>query len=83
MIETHDLRRTFKSRKGAVEAVAGVDLDVKKGEIFGFLGPNGAGKTTTLRMLSTLLPHHERRSRRSPGSTSCTTRPRCATRSAT
>jgi ABC-2 type transport system ATP-binding protein len=56
MIETHDLRRTFASRKGAVEAVAGVDLDVKKGEIFGFLGPNGAGKTTTLRMLSTLLP---------------------------
>jgi ABC-2 type transport system ATP-binding protein len=56
MIETHDLRRTFNSRKGAVDAVAGVDLDVKKGEIFGFLGPNGAGKTTTLRMLSTLLP---------------------------
>jgi ABC-2 type transport system ATP-binding protein len=56
MIETHNLRKTFKSRKGAVEAVAGVDLDVKKGEIFGFLGPNGAGKTTTLRMLSTLLP---------------------------
>jgi ABC-2 type transport system ATP-binding protein len=56
VIETHDLRKTFKSRKGAVDAVAGVDLDVKKGEIFGFLGPNGAGKTTTLRMLSTLLP---------------------------
>ena len=56
MIETHDLRKTFKSRRGPVEAVAGVDLDVKKGEIFGFLGPNGAGKTTTLRMLSTLLP---------------------------
>jgi ABC-2 type transport system ATP-binding protein len=56
LIETHNLRRVFKSRKGAVEAVAGVDLDVKKGEIFGFLGPNGAGKTTTLRMLSTLLP---------------------------
>jgi ABC-2 type transport system ATP-binding protein len=56
VIETHDLRKTFKSRNGAVDAVAGVDLDVKKGEIFGFLGPNGAGKTTTLRMLSTLLP---------------------------
>jgi ABC-2 type transport system ATP-binding protein len=55
MIETHDLRRTFKSRSGAVEAVRGVDLDVKGGEIFGFLGPNGAGKTTTLRMLATLL----------------------------
>ena len=55
MIETHDLRRTFKSRGGAVEAVRGVDLAVEAGEIFGFLGPNGAGKTTTLRMLATLL----------------------------
>src|SRR5690348_11680685 len=56
MIETRGLRRTFKSRVGAVEAVAGIDLHVEPGEVFGFLGPNGAGKTTTLRMLSTLLP---------------------------
>src|SRR5690242_5778071 len=56
VIETRDLRRTFQSRAGPVEAVAGVDLRVDAGEIFGFLGPNGAGKTTTLRMLSTLLP---------------------------
>jgi ABC-2 type transport system ATP-binding protein len=55
MIETRDLRRTFKSRKSEVEAVRGVDLSVGTGEIFGFLGPNGAGKTTTLRMLATLL----------------------------
>jgi len=55
MIETHDLRRTFTSRKTEVEAVRGVDLSVGTGEIFGFLGPNGAGKTTTLRMLATLL----------------------------
>ena len=55
MIETHDLRRTFASRKATVEAVRGVDLSVGTGEIFGFLGPNGAGKTTTLRMLATLL----------------------------
>jgi ABC-2 type transport system ATP-binding protein len=55
IIETRGLRRTFGSRKGAVEAVAGVDLAVEPGEIFGFLGPNGAGKTTTLRMLATLL----------------------------
>src|SRR5688572_33041651 len=54
MIATHDLVRTFKSRKGVVEAVRGVDLEVGAGEIFGFLGPNGAGKTTTLRMLATL-----------------------------
>ena len=55
MIETKDLRRTFKARKATVEAVRGVDLTVEAGEIFGFLGPNGAGKTTTLRMLATLL----------------------------
>lgn len=36
-------------------AVAGVDLAVEAGEIFGFLGPNGAGKSTTVRMLTTLL----------------------------
>jgi ABC-2 type transport system ATP-binding protein len=36
-------------------AVAGVDLEISPGEIFGFLGPNGAGKTTTIRMLATLL----------------------------
>jgi ABC-2 type transport system ATP-binding protein len=55
VIETRGLRRTFKSRKTEVEAVAGVDLQVRSGEIFGFLGPNGAGKTTTLRLLATLL----------------------------
>ncbi|WP_349258337.1 ATP-binding cassette domain-containing protein [Stackebrandtia sp.] len=57
MIETAGLRKTYRSRqkKEEVEAVRGVDLVVKEGEIFGFLGPNGAGKTTTLRMLSTLL----------------------------
>ena len=36
-------------------AVAGVDLEIASGEIYGFLGPNGAGKTTTIRMLATLL----------------------------
>ncbi len=56
VIETRGLRRVFKSRRRQVDAVAGVDLDVSRGEIFGFLGPNGAGKTTTLRMLATLLP---------------------------
>ena len=56
VIETRGLRRVFKTRARTVEAVAGVDLTVKAGEIFGFLGPNGAGKTTTLRMLSTLMP---------------------------
>ena len=56
IIATRGLRRTFSSRRGTVEAVAGIDLHVRAGEVFGFLGPNGAGKTTTLRMLATLLP---------------------------
>jgi len=59
VIETKGLRKTFisKGRGGSkvVEAVKGIDLTVKKGEIFGFLGPNGAGKSTTQKMLSTLL----------------------------
>src|ERR1700680_556984 len=56
IIETHELRRVFKGRKSEVEAVAGVELRVAGGELFGFLGPNAAGRTTTLRMLSPLLP---------------------------
>ena len=55
VLQTRGLRRSFASRRGVVEAVAGIDLKIKVGEIFGFLGPNGAGKTTTLRMLATLL----------------------------
>ena len=50
-IETQALARNF----GEVRAVNGVDLAVRKGEIYGFLGPNGAGKTTVIRMLVTLL----------------------------
>src|SRR5438128_7462487 len=42
--------------KGGIRAVAGIDLDVAPGEIYGFLGPNGAGKSTTVLMLTTLLP---------------------------
>jgi ABC-2 type transport system ATP-binding protein len=50
-IEADGLQRTF----GGKLAVAGVDLAVQEGEIYGFLGPNGAGKSTTVRMLCTLL----------------------------
>ncbi len=50
-----DLVKHYSGREGAVEAVRGVDLQIRTGEIFGFLGPNGAGKSTTVRMLTTLL----------------------------
>jgi ABC-2 type transport system ATP-binding protein len=55
IIEARGLKRTYRARKTTVEAVRGVDLTVRRGEIVGFLGPNGAGKTTTLKMLTTLL----------------------------
>jgi ABC-2 type transport system ATP-binding protein len=46
--------RGLAKRYGQIEAVAGIDFDVRRGEVFGFLGPNGAGKTTTINMLCTL-----------------------------
>ncbi|MCX6465660.1 MAG: ATP-binding cassette domain-containing protein, partial [Pseudonocardiales bacterium] len=55
MIHARGLARTFRTRRGTVEAVTGVDIDVAPGELVGFLGPNGAGKSTTLRMLTTLI----------------------------
>jgi ABC-2 type transport system ATP-binding protein len=42
-------------RFGELTAVDGVDLEIRRGEIYGFLGPNGAGKSTTVRVLCTLL----------------------------
>jgi ABC-2 type transport system ATP-binding protein len=47
--------RALVKRYGEVEAVRGIDLDVRAGETFGFLGPNGAGKSTTISMLCTLV----------------------------
>ena len=50
-IEATGLAKSF----GATRAVAGIDLAVPAGTIYGVLGPSGAGKTTTIRMLATLL----------------------------
>ena len=54
-IRTEDLRKTYKSSRGDVPAVRGIDLDVRSGQFFGLLGPNGAGKSTTIGMLTTLI----------------------------
>ena len=54
-IRTEDLRKTYKTSRGNVDAVRGIDLDVPQGEFFGLLGPNGAGKSTTIGMLTTLV----------------------------
>ena len=55
MIHTEGLTKTFHRKKEVVEAVKGIDVDVREGELVAFLGPNGAGKSTTLRMLTSLL----------------------------
>ncbi|MCD6370102.1 MAG: ABC transporter ATP-binding protein [Thermoplasmata archaeon] len=54
-IEVKGVWRIFKTREGIVEALKDVNLEIRKGELFGLLGPNGAGKTTLIRILTTLL----------------------------
>jgi ABC-2 type transport system ATP-binding protein len=57
VVDTHGLTKRYDGRRGQppVVAVAGIDLTVRRGQVYGFLGPNGAGKTTTLRMLVGLI----------------------------
>ena len=67
-IQTINLTKTFKSKiqtsetkfynrkKVSLNAIDHLNLEIKKGELFGLLGPNGAGKTTLVKMLCTLLP---------------------------
>jgi lipooligosaccharide transport system ATP-binding protein len=52
MILARGLRKSF----GDFEAVKGIDVDVRRGEAFGFLGPNGAGKSSTMRMIASVSP---------------------------
>jgi len=49
------ITRGLTKRFGRIVAVDGLDLRVRRGELYGFLGPNGAGKSTTLRMLCGIL----------------------------
>ena len=62
-VSCHGLRKIYEAgrgsgrkRAGAVLAVEGLDLSIRRGECFGLLGPNGSGKTTTVEMLEGLLP---------------------------
>ena len=55
-IEATDLVKTYATGRGKppVQALDGLSLTVRQGEVFGLLGPNGAGKSTTVKILSTL-----------------------------
>jgi lipooligosaccharide transport system ATP-binding protein len=52
MVSARGLRKAF----GSFEAVKGIDVEVRRGEAFGFLGPNGAGKSSTMRMIAAVSP---------------------------
>lgn len=51
ILKTHNLTKNFNGK----EVVANVNMNIKKGEIYGFLGPNGAGKTTIMKMMTNLI----------------------------
>lgn len=57
MLKINGISKSYN--KGKIKAVDNINLDIKKGEIFGFLGPNGAGKTTTIKMIVGLLKPDE------------------------
>src|SRR5690348_286866 len=52
LVRARGLTKSF----GDFTAVAGIDVDVRRGEAFGFLGPNGAGKSSTMRMIGCVSP---------------------------
>jgi ABC-2 type transport system ATP-binding protein len=55
IIEVEGLRKRFRTRRGPVEAVAGIDFRIQAGEFVGYAGPNGAGKSTTVKIMSGIL----------------------------
>jgi ABC-2 type transport system ATP-binding protein len=54
-IRTDSLTKTFGEGKTSITAVKNLNLEIERGQVYGFLGPNGAGKTTTIRMLMDLI----------------------------
>ena len=75
ILTTNNLSKTYQSREGEVDALAGFDLSIQPGEIFGLLGPNGAGKTTAVKMIMGFL-HPTSGSIVFKGKTMATTEPR-------
>lgn len=55
MIKYTNVTKTYESNSKKIHAVRGLNIHIKKGEMFGFLGPNGAGKTTTIKLLLGLI----------------------------
>ena len=55
ILSLSNLSKTYKNRESGITALAGLDLDIRPGEIFGLLGPNGAGKTTAVKMIMGFL----------------------------
>lgn len=57
VIETKNISKEFKENVGSrrIKALEGLDLEIPKGEVFGFLGPNGAGKSTAIKILLNLI----------------------------
>src|SRR3954447_11109538 len=59
MISARGLRKSFGQGETRFEAVKGIDVEVRRGEAFGFLGPNGAGKSSTMRMVGCVSPRSD------------------------
>src|ERR1700750_1475444 len=59
LVRLAGVRKSFEQRAGVVEAVGGVDLDVRRGEFVRLLGPSGCGKSTLLRLGGGLLTADE------------------------
>lgn len=54
-VEVRAVRKIYKpGQRGEIVALQGLDLEVRRGDVFGFIGPNGAGKTTTIKILTGL-----------------------------